>query len=408
MISILSTTLTSPLSALLFGLMRMVLLPLVYQFPFLPRFLRPFTAHFLHARSGYTLFLPVQHFSLLCRGWFLGLATTFIWESASVLFDAYITQPISTIPSSSPPSQPAILSLVSGVSSSTADGTFRYLCYTELLAVASSTSPSDVSHRGQLFNDQKHNPHLWTHLVRESLLLLGKDYQLLLRRGRSPAASTPQAPIAKPQPPPPMNVAKPVELIKKPTIYQAVACKQSPIRRVLEGLGSDGVLAQALDEGAEKVNENVVTTIPELFQSVLHPLEKEKTEMQEVVANKVRVAANFLRLPSIVQNVVHTVYDKWAPSQTKELVLSLQSWWTQERLSRRVETCLPNRELDVVIVDGKLTTVIFTLMLMFPFSPIPFNIGVADGRHVWYRPEGYPSHPRGFPVISSSSGGLPC
>jgi nucleoporin NDC1 len=162
---------------------------------------------------------------------------------------------------------------------------------------------------------------------------------------------------------------------------------------VLEGLGSDGVLAQALDEGAEKVNENVITTIPELFRSVLHPLEMEKTEIQEAVSNKVKVAASFLMPPSIIHNALHVVYDQCAPLQAKELVVRLQKWWIQERLSRRVEACLPNRELDVAIVDGRSTTVIFTHVLTFPLSSIPFDIGVADRRHVWYRPEGYPSHP---------------
>jgi hypothetical protein len=45
-----------------------------------------------------------------------------------------------------------------------------------------------------------------------------------------------------------VEVAKPVELMKKPTISQ-----WSTLWRV-EGLGSDGVLTQTLDEGGEKLN----------------------------------------------------------------------------------------------------------------------------------------------------------
>lgn len=349
-ISALSATLTSPLSALLFGLIRMLLLPFLYKLPLLPHLLRPFTAHFLHARSTYTLLLPLYHFPLLSRGWFLALSTLFIWESANVLFDAYITQPVSTIPPASPPSQPAILSLVSGVSSSAADGTFRYFAYTQLLAIASSTSTSDASHRAQLFNDQKYHPHLWTHLVRESLLVLGRDYQLLLRRGMPPPVPVPQTPAIKPKLSPSAEVAKPVELIRKPTISQSGVSKQSPIRRVMESLGSDGVLAQALDEGAEKVNMNVGPAIPELFRSVLHA-SQEKTEVKGTVEDKVTVATSILRLPGAVHSAVRGAYEKWVPSQSKEFAMSVQKWWTQERLSRRVEACLPNRELDVVVID---------------------------------------------------------
>jgi hypothetical protein len=45
------------------------------------------------------------------------------------------------------------------------------------------------------------------------------------------------------------------------------------------------------------------------------------------------------------------VYEK--PSHGKELAVILRKRWTQERLSRCVEACLLNRELDVVITDGK-------------------------------------------------------
>ena len=321
---------------------------------------------------------------------------TFLWESASALFDAYITRPVSTIPSSSPRSQPAILSLVSGVSS--ADGTFRYLAYTELLSIASSTSTSDASHRGQLFNDQKHNPHLWTHLVRESLLILGKDYQLLLRRGKPPPASAlaPQAPPTIPKPSPPVDVAKPVELIRKPTIFQSGAGKQSPLRRVVEGLGSDGVLAQALDEGAEKANISVGTAIPELFRSVLHPPETEKTGVRGAVENKSKISAAYslLRLPSTLNVTVHAAYEKWAPPQARELVMNLRKWWTQERPSRRVEACLSNRELDVVVVDGKLSTPLGLSILILAVLPssIPPNSRFPNGGCIRHRTARHPSY----------------
>jgi nucleoporin NDC1 len=164
----------------------------------------------------------------------------------------------------------------------------------------------------------------------------------------------PQVPSDKPKPSLPVEVAKPVELIKKPTIYQSGAGKQSPIRRVVEGLGSDGVLAQALDESAEKVNLNVGTAIPELFRSVLHSPGKENTVAKDAVKVKSNATANLLRLSCMVEDAMRTLYEQWVPPHGQELAVSLRKWWTQERLSRRVEACLPNRELDVVIVDGRI------------------------------------------------------
>jgi len=166
-----------------------------------------------------------------------------------------------------------------------------------------------------------------------------------------PPVPAPLVSAVKPKPSPSAGVAKPVEVIKKPTIFQSGAGKQSPIRRMVEGLSSDGMLAQALDEGAEKVNENVGAAIPELFRSVLPTPEKEKT-VKSIVESKNNAAANILKLPSAVDDALHTAYKKWAPPQARELAVSLRKWWTQERLHRRVEACLPNRELDVVVVEG--------------------------------------------------------
>jgi nucleoporin NDC1 len=173
-------------------------------------------------------------------------------------------------------------------------------------------------------------------------------------------------------------IGKPVELIKKPTIFQSGAGKQSPLRKVVEGLGSDGVLAQALDEGAEKVNVNVGTVIPELFRSVMQTPEKEKTEAKGAVENKGKKAASILRLPSTLDGVVHATYEKWAPPQARELIVSLRKWWTQERLSRRVEACLPNRELDVVVVDGRVSTPFRFLHLCLRFFLVLSHLTAAS------------------------------
>jgi nucleoporin NDC1 len=56
----------------------------------------------------------------------------------------------------------------------------------ELRTLAESDDAAASARRTTLFGDQKHNPTIWATLVRTSLLLLGKDYQVLLRRGALP------------------------------------------------------------------------------------------------------------------------------------------------------------------------------------------------------------------------------
>lgn len=80
-----------------------------------------------------------------------------------------------------------MLTLVSGIKSS--DAYFKHFAYNELQQLVSTEdeSPAAAARRMTLFTDQKYNPNMWATLVRETLLTLGSDYQLFLRRGSPPA-----------------------------------------------------------------------------------------------------------------------------------------------------------------------------------------------------------------------------
>ena len=58
--------------------------------------------------------------------------------------------------------------------------------YTEL---CEATSDDDLLKRAAIFNDSSHNPSLSTTVIRQCLLLLGKDYQVLLNRGNASSTS---------------------------------------------------------------------------------------------------------------------------------------------------------------------------------------------------------------------------
>ena len=58
--------------------------------------------------------------------------------------------------------------------------------YTEL---CEATSDDDLLKCAAIFNDSSHNPSLSTTVIRQCLLLLGKDYQVLLNRGNASSTS---------------------------------------------------------------------------------------------------------------------------------------------------------------------------------------------------------------------------
>ena len=89
-----------------------------------------------------------------------------------------VKQPIVVSPTTADP----VLTLISGITSNS-DDYYRYFSYSELKTLAMDDSSTGSATRTALFGDQKYNPSQWSSLTREALLLLGNDYQLLLRRG---------------------------------------------------------------------------------------------------------------------------------------------------------------------------------------------------------------------------------
>ncbi|RXW17250.1 hypothetical protein EST38_g8607 [Candolleomyces aberdarensis] len=152
-VSVVSVSPSLPLACVVFGLGRMVVLPSLYQLPFIPVFLKPFTAHFLLKRGPYTLLLPFTHIPLLARAWFVGLTTFFLWGSAETMFEGIVCEPVPVAASPTNPTANVTL-LVSGVSS--ADPIMKYFAYAELAKLATGTTSSALAHRQALFgNDVK-------------------------------------------------------------------------------------------------------------------------------------------------------------------------------------------------------------------------------------------------------------
>ncbi|THV00300.1 hypothetical protein K435DRAFT_751333 [Dendrothele bispora CBS 962.96] len=326
------TTVCLPVASLVFGALR-TLLPILYQLPILPVFLRPFTAHFL--RGSFSILLPLYHFQLFFRAWSLGASTLAVWEASEVLFDAFVAEPVRVSHQSSDPT----LTLVSGVASP--DRIFKFFALSELLELATNESPAGCARRSDLFADQKYSPTIWGHLCREILLLLGQDYQLLLRRGAPPPLPPPAAPSA-PAPQPAELPTTPAKLINQPIFKSS---KPSPIRSVIDSFAADGSFPKAVDEGAESVH------LPELFKgvenAVLPGLEKGKGEIKRGVEGALGAVTDVTKP---LRGGITGVVNAYAPTPLNDAFKKWGEWWDTVRVGRAVESSLPYRELDVLAV----------------------------------------------------------
>ncbi|KAF9556859.1 hypothetical protein CPC08DRAFT_72619 [Agrocybe pediades] len=329
-ISVAFATFSVIAASVVFGSIRM-LLPLVFKVPIVSSLLRPFAYHFL--RGSWTITLPLLHLPLLVRTWFLAFTTFLNWELTDALFEYVVSE---TVPVSVVTADPNT-TIIAGITST--DSIFKYFAYSELKELALDSSNSAATRRAALFGDQQMPINLWNNLARESLLLLGKDYQLFLRRGKPEPA--PLLPVAKPTTVPATPFATPAPLLRQ-RIFRAAP--ESPGQAALDALASDGPIAKAIDVGAD------ATHVPELFRSVetkvlTSPVVEEAKKNVETAKG---FGANF---KSTVISQLLVVWKKYCPEQVQEICFRLLQWWEEERISRVVEASLPFRELDVLVVD---------------------------------------------------------
>ncbi|KAF7419215.1 hypothetical protein PC9H_001801 [Pleurotus ostreatus] len=324
------TTITVALSMAAIALAKVFMLPVLYRVPFASLLLRPFAGHFM--RSSIISLLPSHHLATIVQAWSLGSVTVDVWEFSNALFDFYVPMPVRIGLASADP----IVTLVSGATST--DKIIKQFAYAELQDIASSDSPTASAQRTALFNDQKFMPSLWSSLTRESLITLGHDYQHFIRKG-APAPPPPTAPAA-PRATDPILPSTPKKLIQKP-IYQSA--RQSPIHNVIDSLAADGSFAQAIEE----------THVPDVFRSVTNAVVEPANAAAKHEVQKVREAGmSFLgHLKSQAGGVVAGAMTQYAPARVNDFLETCRAWWTKERLGKVVEGYLPNRQLDVLIVQ---------------------------------------------------------
>ncbi|KAF8178903.1 nucleoporin protein Ndc1-Nup [Pholiota molesta] len=330
-ISAIFTTFAIALAALIFAVLRFWL-PVLYKIPILSFILRPFTAHFL--KGPWTISLPLRHYQLFFRAWFLAFSTFFVWEFVDRLFDEAIveTAPIATL--SADPNT----TLVSGLSSE--DRVFAFFAFSELRELAIDTSASASARRTALFGDQKSSLNLWASLSRQTLLVLGRDYQTFLRRGQ------PEPVVPSPAPPQPKIIDTPSIATPTPLLRNRVfkTTPESPGQAALDALASDGPIAKAIDISAN------ATHVPELFRSVEHRVVSPITEETKKNVKSVTGLGSRWRHDALA--FAAKVGTNYSPVMLREVVGGFSAWLNESRKSRVVEASLPFWEMDIIVIDA--------------------------------------------------------
>ncbi|KAF8436467.1 nucleoporin protein Ndc1-Nup, partial [Boletus edulis BED1] len=319
-----------------FGLARLALLPLLLRIPLLRSLLRPFFGHFI--RGPWTLTLPLRYLSLESHAFTLALSMLANWEFTASLFDVYIPQPIKVASATADPN----VTLVSGITST--NPLYLHFAYAELRDVALDVRPANASRRTALFSDQKFSPSMWSTLARESLLRLGHDYQTFLRRGAHPPAEVPALAV------PPKAVKPPSTPLLRKAIFKAQ--EQSPIAKVLGTFASDSDLSKATDAVAPDLSARVAEApIPELFRST-SSLPAAATTPATTTAGATAPQQNLIG--TYVSRATARCWGlivKYTPLWCREVIAQWDAWWSRDRINKVTEKCLPNRDLDALIVE---------------------------------------------------------
>jgi nucleoporin NDC1 len=277
--------------------------------------------------------------------------TVLIWELGENLVCSEGAKAVEVSPACPDP----VLTLVAGTSSD--DHAFKFFAFRELKAVLCDDSPAAKDRRRSFFADQKYSPSLWSHFLRESLLTLGRDYQLLLRRGKPlPTPAPPPAAVA----PQPSTAADgvvpgstPIKVVHAGSIFQK--SKPSPIKTVVDSLASDGAITKSLETGVEAAK------IPELVRSV------EAKVIPAVASIPGSTTAPSLSLGQVtrttrsrVEKAVGDVLGRVVPPGLVAVGRKqVEEWWSGERVDKFARECLRFGEVDGEVVEGR-------------SSPLPF------------------------------------
>lgn len=184
-------------------------------------------------------------------------------------------------------------------------------------------------------------------------------------------------PLPAPAPPLPPPVSKlplpatPAQLIRGPVLK---ASPSSPLRNALDTIASDGALPAAVASTAEAAH------LPELFRSVLHTDAAAQTAVATLRKKEEVVKGLVQRTRTRWRDALAALVEDGLPKGMLEATMEVREWWTRERVHKRVEASLPNRQLDVLVIDGKLSLSVLDNVSsrLFECSAIGVGMRVSD------------------------------
>ncbi|KAG8934157.1 hypothetical protein FRC01_004797 [Tulasnella sp. 417] len=185
---------------------------------------RPFIHNFVWSR------VRVVSLGLIWRMLLLNAATSLLWLASESLFAANASQPLSISQHASKP----VDCLINGLESKSSAGYFQFFAFHELFSI--SQDPKAAPRRKAIFSELRGagGGGAWGSICRETLLVLGKDYQTILNRGKP--AAPPKPATTAPLPPAPPGASIPPRTPSKLQKAQYAPLQRSPTEKILDGL----------------------------------------------------------------------------------------------------------------------------------------------------------------------------
>ncbi|KAH8107286.1 nucleoporin protein Ndc1-Nup [Phellopilus nigrolimitatus] len=303
--SVISVAMLSGLSTvaatLVFAALRTTALPIFYKVPILHGLLRPLMAHFF--KPGFTVVLLWSHSDVIIRAYLATFTSQLIWDITSTMFDV-----VFSFVSLSFPRTLILFCYLASLPSA------KLHAFHELCSLASGTSEAKWK-RTTIYADSKHDPTLWATIVRQSLLLLGTDYQAFLHRGSLPSTQAQPALAPKMR----NKTETPSTPIIRSPVYKMP--QASPIGQLADTISSDGPVAFLISSG-----------LPTFSWTPSNLLKYN--------------ASNFIKCT--ISSPCYSVFSRHLVSSAGR---NVATWWTRERKDKAVRKALRNPDLDCMIVE---------------------------------------------------------
>ncbi|KAG8903625.1 hypothetical protein FRB99_002930 [Tulasnella sp. 403] len=290
---------------------------------------RPFIYNFVRSKLwGLSLSVTGRLFAL-------NLTTSALWTWSQTLFSVYATQPLTVSQYTANPTD----CMISGISCQAVSGYYQHFAISELAEIAHD--PKFASRRKAIFSDLRtpQSTSAWAVTCRQLLLVLGKDYQNLLNRGKSHPVSPSQPPPAAPQP----------TLPKTPTALRKAEyapIQRSPTERFLDGI-----------EYSINTADVALNHLPKIIDHGTHGVATLSRSLSSRQAQTTKQGHDIQTGAQVVPAKPASFMNNWVANKSAPLVTYYQitrnvascfyRLFTDETVERKLELSLPDVAMNI-------------------------------------------------------------